>query len=230
VEIERDNETKDSAIRTELPVLGFRNYWYPIMFSKDLKAKPVAERLLGDEIVLFRTNGKAYALANRCPHRGTPLSLGKSRFPGTLSCAYHGWTFDVTGQCVGALLEGPDAVLPRKGRVRSYSVEERAGLIEKVKALFHYSHFERPGASLPEKYRQMLVMAVAAATHQVEGIRIHMRRAFEAGVTQEEVLEALEAIAIPAGFPALWYGALVLEELQGQKEGKARAEIFPWKG
>jgi phenylpropionate dioxygenase-like ring-hydroxylating dioxygenase large terminal subunit len=99
------------------------------MFSKDLRAKPVAERLLGDDVVFFRANGRAFALANRCPHRGTPLSLGKSHFPRTLSCAYHGWTFDVTGQCVGALLEGPDAVIPRKARVRSYPVEERAGLI-----------------------------------------------------------------------------------------------------
>ena len=117
------------AIRTELPVLGFRNYWYPVMFSKELKAKPVAERLLGEELVLLRANGRACALANRCPHRGTPLSLGKSHFPGTLSCAYHGWTFDTTGQCVGALLEGPDAVIPRKARVRSYPVEERGAVI-----------------------------------------------------------------------------------------------------
>ena len=63
----------------ELPLLGLRNYWYPVMFSRDLKVKPVAQRLLGDDLVLFRANGQVCVFANRCPHRGTPLSLGKSQ-------------------------------------------------------------------------------------------------------------------------------------------------------
>jgi alkylhydroperoxidase/carboxymuconolactone decarboxylase family protein YurZ len=101
---------------------------------------------------------------------------------------------------------------------------------QRVKALFHHSHFAREGARLPEKFKQMLVMAVAAASHQREGIQIHMRRALEAGASQEEILEALEAIAIPSGFPALWYGALVLEEeMAAREEGKTGEEgLFPW--
>jgi phenylpropionate dioxygenase-like ring-hydroxylating dioxygenase large terminal subunit len=121
--------TEQSFTGFELPVLGFRNYWYPVMLSEKLKKRPMAQSLLGEELVLFRSNGELGALANRCPHRGTPLSLGKSHFPGTISCAYHGWTFDRSGQCVGALLEGPDATIPRKARVRSYPVQERAGLV-----------------------------------------------------------------------------------------------------
>jgi phenylpropionate dioxygenase-like ring-hydroxylating dioxygenase large terminal subunit len=120
---------EESFTGFELPVLGLRNYWYPVMLSHELGNRPVAQRILGDDLVLFRSNGALIALADRCPHRGTPLSLGKSHFPGTISCAYHGWTFDKTGQCLGALLEGPDASIPRKARVRSYPVDERGGLI-----------------------------------------------------------------------------------------------------
>ena len=58
-------------------VLGFRNYWYPVMFSRDLGRKPVARTVLGDRLVFFRSRGKAYALHNRCPHRGIPLSAGR---------------------------------------------------------------------------------------------------------------------------------------------------------
>ena len=114
-------------------VLGFRNYWYPGCFSKNvMERKPTAVTLLGDEVVFLRRNGKAYALADECPHRGTRLSRGKYEFPGTdtISCRYHGWTYDVTnGNCVAALTDGPDSPVVGKVRVRTYPVEERKGIV-----------------------------------------------------------------------------------------------------
>ena len=63
--------------RYDTAVLGFRNYWYPVMFSKDLGRRPVGLRLLGERIVFCRrADGRAYALHDRCPHRGIPLSRG----------------------------------------------------------------------------------------------------------------------------------------------------------
>jgi phenylpropionate dioxygenase-like ring-hydroxylating dioxygenase large terminal subunit len=98
--------------------------------------------LLGEKIVFIRDrqSGKAYALHDRCPHRGVPLSLGagilgqrtcsRQEFPGTLSCGYHGWTFDLaSGVLVAALTDGPDSPIRGKVRVRTYPVEERAGLV-----------------------------------------------------------------------------------------------------
>ncbi|MEJ0071223.1 MAG: Rieske 2Fe-2S domain-containing protein [Pseudomonadota bacterium] len=81
--------------RAGVPTLGFRNYWYPVLAASKLGRRPRAIAVMGEQIVLFRDGGKLYALEDRCPHRGIRLSAGSCRFPGsgTISCAYHGWTF-----------------------------------------------------------------------------------------------------------------------------------------
>src|SRR5688572_19349660 len=76
-------------------VMGLPNYWYPVMFSVQLGKRPKPMKLLGQDLVFVRHNKKVYALANRCPHRGIPLHNGKFEFEGTISCIYHGWTFDL---------------------------------------------------------------------------------------------------------------------------------------
>src|SRR5207253_3261173 len=74
--------------------------------------------------------GKVHAFYDQCPHRGIPLSVGRQEFPGTWSCRYHGWTFDcATGDLKAALTDGPDSPICGKVRVRTYPVEERAGLV-----------------------------------------------------------------------------------------------------
>ena len=109
---------------------GLRHYWYPVLLSRRLKRKPVALRLFGENIVLIRDRGSAYALADHCAHRGTPLSLGKRDFPGTITCIYHGWCYNLpTGKVVAALTDGPDSPIAGKASVRTYPVQERIGLI-----------------------------------------------------------------------------------------------------
>jgi phenylpropionate dioxygenase-like ring-hydroxylating dioxygenase large terminal subunit len=117
--------------RDGLPTLGFRNYWYPVLKARALGRRPRAVTVLGEQIVLFRDGGNVQALEDRCPHRGVRLSAGACRFPGsgTLSCAYHGWTFRGDGTLAAALMEGPNAPIERKVRIQSYTVSERAGLI-----------------------------------------------------------------------------------------------------
>ncbi len=122
-------EMRPPSGKERIPELGFRNYWYPALKSKKVGRKPVHLRLLGEDLVLFRARGRLWALEGKCPHRGMPLWLGRSHFPGTLSCAHHGWTFDHQGRCVAALLEGPASSLPPKIRLRSYPVEERFGVV-----------------------------------------------------------------------------------------------------
>jgi phenylpropionate dioxygenase-like ring-hydroxylating dioxygenase large terminal subunit len=110
--------------------LGLEGYWYPVMFSRRLRRRPIALQLFGTPVMLFRERGVAYALGDRCPHRGIPLSLGRQEFPGTFTCRYHGWTFDLkTGTLVAALTDGPDSPICGKARVRTYPVAERAGIL-----------------------------------------------------------------------------------------------------
>lgn len=116
-------------LKDKLPKAGLKECWYPAMKSKDVGENPVKVQIVGDEVALFRDAGKVHAVHNRCPHRGLPLSMGKRNFPGTISCAYHGWTFDTKGNCVAALNEGPCSRLVGRVKVRTYPVQEHAGLI-----------------------------------------------------------------------------------------------------
>jgi phenylpropionate dioxygenase-like ring-hydroxylating dioxygenase large terminal subunit len=110
--------------------LGFREHWYPVMWSSRLRSKPVGMTLLGEDIVFVRQGGAVYALHDRCPHRGIPLSMGKREFPGTISCIYHGWTYELaSGRLVAALTDGPDSPIVGKVRVRTYPATERKSLV-----------------------------------------------------------------------------------------------------
>ncbi len=74
-----------------------RSCWHPVAFSADIGDAPVARRLLGDDIVVWRAgSGELAAALDRCPHRWAPLSAG-SVDAGLLTCPYHGWQFDGGG-------------------------------------------------------------------------------------------------------------------------------------
>jgi nitrite reductase/ring-hydroxylating ferredoxin subunit len=116
--------------RYSAAALGFRNYWYPVMLAREIGRKPRPITLCGEKIALFKDGDRVFALNDRCPHRGIPLSVGRKEAAGTISCAYHGWTYDLeTGQLVAALTDGPDSPICGKVTVQRYPVEQRAGLI-----------------------------------------------------------------------------------------------------
>jgi nitrite reductase/ring-hydroxylating ferredoxin subunit len=124
-------EARRHLERWHMPEQGFRNYWYPVMLSTQLKKRPVKRRLLGEDIAFWRDGGKVNAIADRCPHRGASISRGHIRFPGsgTITCPYHGWTYDGTGQLRACIQEGPHSVMPSKVKTKAYPVEERLNVI-----------------------------------------------------------------------------------------------------
>lgn len=142
------------------PVLGFREYWYPACLAREIGEKPLAMTIMGEPIAFMRRAGKIYALANECPHRGTRLSLGSCQFPGTntITCAYHGWTFDVpSGRCVGALTAGPGSAVVNKLAVRTYPVTECQGILW---IWMGKQAPVAPEADIPELLRQATVIKV----------------------------------------------------------------------
>jgi phenylpropionate dioxygenase-like ring-hydroxylating dioxygenase large terminal subunit len=111
-------------------ITGFDGYWYPVLLSRQLGHKLLSMRLFGDDVLFIREKGRVYAWQDRCPHRGIKLSIGKREFPGTVSCRYHGWTFDLaSGKLVAALTDGPDSPLCGRVGVKTFPAAERAGLI-----------------------------------------------------------------------------------------------------
>jgi vanillate O-demethylase monooxygenase subunit len=92
--------------------------------------------------VLVRLAGSVAAFYDRCPHRAAPLSAGRV-VDGRLACAYHGWSFDATGRCVGIPSLGPEAKIAPKARCeKPYGVIERYGLV--------FVALDEPLVELPE--------------------------------------------------------------------------------
>ena len=86
-----------------------RRYWQPVALSESLGAVPRKICILGEDLVLFRDeNGVLGLIGARCPHRGTSLHLGYIE-DGGLRCCYHGWLFDVKGNCLEQPTEPPEA-------------------------------------------------------------------------------------------------------------------------
>ena len=107
-----------------------RRYWYPIARTPELDDEPVlAITLLGENLALFRSDaGKLGIVSQRCPHRGASLAYGIPEEDG-LRCAYHGWKFSRTGQCLEQPAEPADSTFKDRIRVPAYPVQELGGLI-----------------------------------------------------------------------------------------------------
>jgi phenylpropionate dioxygenase-like ring-hydroxylating dioxygenase large terminal subunit len=109
-----------------------RQYWIPALQSKEVPAAdgpPLRFRILGENLIAFRvTSGQVGIVQNACPHRGASLFFGRNEEEG-LRCVYHGWKFDVAGQCVDMPSEPAESNFKSKVKARAYPVIERNGVI-----------------------------------------------------------------------------------------------------
>jgi phenylpropionate dioxygenase-like ring-hydroxylating dioxygenase large terminal subunit len=109
-----------------------RQYWLPGLLASELEEKdgaPIRVRLLGEDLIAFRdTHGKVGLLRAACPHRGASLFFGRNEEHG-LRCVYHGWKYDVSGQCVDMPSEPPESTFKRKIKATAYPCAERGGII-----------------------------------------------------------------------------------------------------
>jgi phenylpropionate dioxygenase-like ring-hydroxylating dioxygenase large terminal subunit len=107
-----------------------RRYWIPACLSSEIPepdGPPARVRLLGEDLVAFRdTEGSIGLIEEQCPHRGASLFYGRNEECG-LRCTYHGWKFDVTGQCVDQRSELHP--FSQKIKIASYPVHESGGIV-----------------------------------------------------------------------------------------------------
>lgn len=133
-----------------------RRFWMPALLTQELErdGRPVRIRLLGEDLVAFMdTEGKIGLLDEHCPHRGTSLALGVNGECG-LRCLFHGWKFDVTGQCLDTPAEPENSKLARAMRVKAYPTRVGGGMVwtymgpkEHEPPFPHFPWFDMPPGS-----------------------------------------------------------------------------------
>jgi phenylpropionate dioxygenase-like ring-hydroxylating dioxygenase large terminal subunit len=108
----------------------FRCYWIPALLAEELPepdCPPVRVELLSEKLIAFRdTEGRLGLMDQFCAHRRVSLWFGRNEENG-LRCPYHGWKFDVTGQCVDVPSEEP--AFCKNIRLKAYSLVEKGGIL-----------------------------------------------------------------------------------------------------
>jgi phenylpropionate dioxygenase-like ring-hydroxylating dioxygenase large terminal subunit len=110
----------------------FRSYWIPALLASELSepdGPPVRVQLLSEKLVAFRdTQGRLGLIEEFCAHRRVSLWFGRNEENG-IRCPYHGWKFDVTGQCTEIPSEPPGSTHCQRIRMVNYPLIERGGIL-----------------------------------------------------------------------------------------------------
>jgi nitrite reductase/ring-hydroxylating ferredoxin subunit len=106
-----------------------RRYWVPVLLASEIPAPdcpPVRVKILGEKLLAFRdSQGRAALIDEFCAHRGASLFLGRNEECG-IRCSYHGWKYDIHGQCVD-LPQQPQ--IASKVKIKAYPCVERGGVV-----------------------------------------------------------------------------------------------------
>jgi phenylpropionate dioxygenase-like ring-hydroxylating dioxygenase large terminal subunit len=110
----------------------FRRFWIPALLSEQLPVcdgPPVRVPILGESLVAFRdSDGRVGLVEAYCAHRGANLYWGRNE-EGGLRCVYHGWKYDVSGQCVDMPSEPTGNGFAERVRLTSYPTHEAGGIV-----------------------------------------------------------------------------------------------------
>ena len=108
-----------------------RRYWQPVALAEELPAggPPIAVRILSEDLALFRDErARPGLLGIHCSHRGADLSYGRIE-DGGLRCLYHGWLYDIDGNCLDQPGEPEGSTFKDKVRHLAYPCAESGGII-----------------------------------------------------------------------------------------------------
>ena len=110
----------------------FRRFWIPVLISDELPepdCTPIAIKILGEELLVFRdTNGKVALISAFCAHRHAMLFWGRIEECG-IRCTYHGWKYDVDGNCVDMPNEPPESKFQDKVKIQAYPTREAGSCV-----------------------------------------------------------------------------------------------------
>lgn len=120
------------------PILSHE--WLPVASLRALEIQnPIAARVLGQDVVVWKSDTEILVWQDLCVHRGTRLSLGRVR-ENFLQCPYHGWTYDTQGKCI-LMPAHPEQTPPDKARVKTFRVRIAYEMV--------WMCFDEPRADVP---------------------------------------------------------------------------------
>ena len=130
--LEENRRLTETGVGTPMGDL-FRSYWQPLLLTRELgpDGEPKRLRIFGEDFIAFRNSeGKVGVVEPRCSHRGADLFFGRNEECG-LRCAYHGWKFDVEGNCVDLPTSTPEIAerTKPKAAIRALQVQEYGDLV-----------------------------------------------------------------------------------------------------
>ena len=109
-----------------------RSHWVPVCLSEELPENdgtPLLVEVFGCRYVAFRdTNGKVGLVDELCPHRHASLLFGRNENCG-ITCLYHGWKFDVDGNCTDMPSEPAGSELIKKVKHNAYPTNESGAFV-----------------------------------------------------------------------------------------------------
>jgi phenylpropionate dioxygenase-like ring-hydroxylating dioxygenase large terminal subunit len=110
----------------------FRRYWIPFLLSDEVgepEGAPVRVKLLSERLLAFRdSNGKLGLIDEFCAHRRVSLWFGRNE-EGGIRCPYHGWKYDVSGNCMEIPSEPETSKFCTEISLTSYPCVERGGIV-----------------------------------------------------------------------------------------------------
>ena len=110
----------------------FRRYWIPFLLSDEVgepEGAPVRVKLLSERLLAFRdSNGKLGLIDEFCAHRRVSLWFGRNE-EGGIRCPYHGWKYDVSGNCMEIPSEPETSKFCMEISLTSYPCVERGGIV-----------------------------------------------------------------------------------------------------
>jgi phenylpropionate dioxygenase-like ring-hydroxylating dioxygenase large terminal subunit len=110
--------------------------WLAIAWSREIVSGAIlTRRVMGRDLLLWRSSEGLHCWRDLCVHRGARLSLGTIRNGhlatnqrDCLICPYHAWEYSPTGECV-RFPSQPEIAPPAKARAETFAVQEKYGVI-----------------------------------------------------------------------------------------------------
>lgn len=110
----------------------YRRYWLPALLSSELAdpgGPPIRVKLLSEKLLAFRNSeGELGLIDEFCAHRGVSLWFGRNE-DSAIRCPYHGWKYDINGQCIEVPSESIESGFAKNIKLKSYPLREKGGIL-----------------------------------------------------------------------------------------------------